>query len=52
MGGIAGHGKGAAIGAAAGAGTAVQAMTKGQQIHIPSESVLSFRLTTSLTVRQ
>jgi len=54
IGGIAGHGKGAAIGAAAGAGagTAVQAMTKGQQIHIPSESVLSFRLTASLTVRQ
>lgn len=53
IGGIAGHGKGAAIGAAAGAGagTAVQAMTKGQQIHIPSESVLSFRLTTSLAVR-
>jgi hypothetical protein len=51
--GIAGHGKGAAIGAAAGAGagTAVQAITKGQQIHIPSESVLSFRLTTSLAVR-
>jgi len=53
IGGIAGHGKGAAIGAAAGAGagTAVQAMTKGQQIHIPSESVLSFRLTAPLTVR-
>ncbi len=47
IGGVAGHGKGAAIGAAAGAGagTAVQAMTKGQQIRIPSETVLEFRLT-------
>jgi outer membrane biosynthesis protein TonB len=46
IGGIAGGGKGAAIGAAAGGGggTAVQAMTKGQQVKIPSESRLDFTL--------
>jgi hypothetical protein len=52
IGAIAGGGKGAAIGAAtgAGAGTAVQAVTKGQQIKIPSETVLEFRLTSPLRV--
>lgn len=46
IGGIAGGGKGAGIGAAAGAGagTAVSAAKKGQQIQIPSESLLEFRL--------
>ncbi|HXZ32201.1 MAG TPA: hypothetical protein VEH30_07965 [Terriglobales bacterium] len=46
IGGIAGGGKGAAIGAAAGAatGTAVSAGTKGQQVSVPSESLLEFRL--------
>jgi hypothetical protein len=46
IGGIAGGGKGAAIGAAAGGGggTAVQAMTKGQQVKIPSETKLDFTL--------
>jgi len=46
IGGIAGGGKGAAIGAAAGGagGTAVQAMTKGQQVKIPSETRLDFTL--------
>ena len=46
IGAIAGGGKGAAIGAGvgAGSGTAVQAMTKGKQIRIPSETKLEFRL--------
>lgn len=46
IGAIAGGGKGAAIGAAigAGGGTAVQVFTKGQQIRIPSETALEFRL--------
>src|SRR5580692_1530751 len=46
VGGIAGGGKGAGIGAAAGAatGTAVAASKKGQQLQIPSESLLEFRL--------
>jgi hypothetical protein len=46
IGGIAGGGKGAAIGAAAGggAGTAVSAAKKGQQVQIPSESLIEFRL--------
>lgn len=46
IGGIAGGGKGAGIGAAAGAagGTAVAASKKGQQLSIPSETLLEFRL--------
>jgi hypothetical protein len=46
IGGIAGGGKGAGIGAAAGAatGTAVAGSKKGQQLQIPSESLLEFRL--------
>jgi hypothetical protein len=46
IGGIAGGGKGAGIGAlaGAGAGTAVAATKKGQQISIPSESLIEFRL--------
>jgi hypothetical protein len=52
IGGIAGGGKGAGIGAAAGGGLGggVQAATKGQQIKLPSETVLSFTLTQPLTV--
>lgn len=52
IGGIAGGGKGAAIGAAAGGGLGggVQAATKGQQIKLPSETVLTFNLTSSLTI--
>lgn len=52
IGGIAGGGKGAGIGAVvgAGAGTGVQAVTKGQQIKLPSESVLNFRLESELKV--
>ncbi len=46
IGGIAGRGKGAGIGAlaGAGAGTAVASTKKGQQLSIPSESLLEFRL--------
>ena len=46
IGGIAGGGKGAAIGAGAGAvtGTAVSGATKGEQLVIPSESLIEFRL--------
>ena len=52
IGGIAGGGKGAAIGAGVGggAGTGVQAVTKGQQIKLPSETVLNFRLEGPLNV--
>jgi len=52
IGGIAGGGKGAGIGAAAGGGLGggVQAATKGQQIQLPSETVLSFTLRSPLTV--
>ena len=52
IGGIAGGGKGAAIGAAAGGGVGggVQAATKGQQINLPSETVLNFTLQNPLTV--
>ncbi|HEY4357197.1 MAG TPA: BON domain-containing protein [Acidobacteriaceae bacterium] len=53
LGGIFGGGKGAAIGAAAGGGggAAVQGFTRGQQVSIPSESVIRFRLTDPFTVR-
>lgn len=46
IGGLAGGGKGAAIGAGAGAatGTAIAASKKGQQLQIPSETLLEFRL--------
>jgi hypothetical protein len=46
IGGIAGGGKGAGIGAAAGAagGTAIAGAKKGQQLQIPSETLLEFRL--------
>lgn len=46
IGGIAGGGKGAGIGALVGVagGTAIAASKKGQQLSIPSESLLEFRL--------
>jgi hypothetical protein len=52
IGGIAGGGKGAAIGAGvgAGAGGTVQVLTRGQQVKVPSETVLEFRLQQSVTV--
>src|SRR5258705_3803223 len=52
IGGIPGGGKGAAIGAAAGggAGAGVQVLTKGQQVKVPSETLLEFRLQQPATV--
>ncbi len=52
IGGIAAGGKGAAIGAAAGggAGAGVQVLTKGQQVKVPSETLLEFRLQQPATV--
>ena len=46
IGGIAGGGKGAGIGAlaGAGAGTALAATKKGEQVSVPSETLLEFRL--------
>ena len=46
IGGLAGGGKGAGIGAVVGlgAGTAVAASKKGEQVSVPSESLLEFRL--------
>jgi hypothetical protein len=52
IGAIAGGGKGAAIGAAAGGatGAGVQVLTKGQQVKVPSETLLEFRLQQPVTV--
>lgn len=46
LGAIAGGGRGAAIGATAGsaAGAGVQILTRGQQVKVPSETLLEFRL--------
>jgi BON domain len=53
LGGILGGGKGAAIGAAAGGGVGAGAntVTRGQQVQIPSETLVQFRLTNSIAVR-
>ena len=52
IGAVAGGGKGAAIGAGvgAGAGTAVQVVTHGDQVHVPSETVLEFTLNQPVSV--
>ncbi|HLG95999.1 MAG TPA: hypothetical protein VKX49_06785 [Bryobacteraceae bacterium] len=52
IGAIAGGGKGAAIGAAAGAasGAGAQMATRGREIHVPVESMLTFRLQQPLLV--
>ena len=52
IGGLAGGGKGAAIGGAvgAGAGAGVQAVTKGEQVKFPSETMLDFELQEPVTV--
>jgi len=52
LGALIGGGKGAAIGAAAGGGVGAgsQAVTKSQQIKLPSETVLSFTLQAPVTV--
>jgi len=53
VGAIAGGGKGAAIGAGvgAGAGTAIQVFTHGEQVRVPSETMLEFILEQDLVVR-
>jgi hypothetical protein len=50
LGTIAGGGRGAAIGAASGAavGTGAEVATKGQRVHVPSESRLSFRVSSAV----
>jgi hypothetical protein len=52
LGGILGGGKGAAIGAAAGGGVGAGAntVTRGQQVQIPSETVVRFRLSDAIIV--
>jgi hypothetical protein len=52
LGGILGGGKGAAIGAAAGGGVGAgaNAVTKGQEVSIPSESLVRFRTTGAISV--
>ena len=53
LGGIFGGGKGAGIGAAAGAGGGLltQIFTRGKQVKIPAEAVLTFRLDRTLVLR-
>jgi hypothetical protein len=53
LGGIFGGGKGAAIGglAGGGGGAAYQGLTRGQQVVIPSESVIRFRVARPFTIR-
>jgi len=53
IGGIIGGGKGAAVGAGvgAGAGAGAQVLTRGQQVKVPSETLLEFRLQQSATVQ-
>lgn len=53
IGGVIGGGKGAAVGATvgAGAGTAAQGVSKGQQVHLPSETLLEFILEQPVTMQ-
>jgi len=53
IGAIAGGGKGAAIGSAAGAGVGAGAntVTRGEQVKIPSESLVNFQMTNSLALK-
>ena len=53
LGGIFGGGKGAAIGAASGGalGAGANTVTKGQQVQIPSETLIRFRLTNAVAIR-
>lgn len=46
IGAVAGGGKGAAIGAITGAagGAAIQVLTRGKEVNVPAETVLTFRL--------
>ena len=53
LGGLLGGGKGAAIGAASGGalGAGANTVTRGQQVQIPSESLIRFQLTNAIAVR-
>ena len=53
IGAIAGGGKGAAIGAitGAGAGAAAQVLTRGKEVKVPAESVLTFKLDQALNLQ-
>jgi len=53
LGGIFGGGKGAAIGSVAGGGlgAGANAVTKGEQVQIPSESLIRFHLTSAVPLR-
>jgi len=53
IGAVAGHGKGAAVGAGAGAaaGAGVEILTKGQRVHIPSETRLTFVVENPVRIR-
>ena len=53
LGGIFGGGKGAAIGAGVGGagGAGINAVTRGEQVQIPSETVVRFRLTSPVTLK-
>jgi outer membrane biosynthesis protein TonB len=53
LGGLIGGGKGAAIGAATGGGVGAGAntITRGEQVKIPSESLINFHLTNTLALR-
>jgi hypothetical protein len=53
IGAIAGGGKGAALGGLAGgvAGTGVNAVTRGEQVVIPSETLIEFSLVTDMTFK-
>jgi hypothetical protein len=53
LGGILGGGKGAAIGAAAGGGVGAGAntITRGEQVQIPSESLIRFHLTNAIALK-
>jgi len=54
IGAIAGGGKGAAIGAGsgAGAGALTQILTKGPAVHVPAETILTFKLDQALRVQE
>jgi hypothetical protein len=53
IGAIAGGGKGAAIGAATGGGigAGTNGITRGQQVQIPSESIVNFRLQSAVSIK-
>ena len=53
IGAVAGGGKGAAVGAAvgAGAGAVAQVLTRGDEVRVPAESVLTFRLSEPLRLQ-